>query len=230
MASIAVLTPSRERPEQLHAMVDAIVETACDKVTVYVGIDDGDPSDYPTPGTHFVSDTVTVRVLRGPRTYLGNWVNRLTVPALLDSHDILAFFGDDHRPRSHGWDLKVADAMRAMGLGLVYTRDGLQDERLPTAPFWHGDIIRALGYYCPPGLKHMWIDNFWVAFARGLGRVTYLDDVLVQHLHPSAPGGNAYDAVNAANDAHEREDMHNFHNFLNSPEYRAALDRVRAVL
>jgi hypothetical protein len=176
--SIAVLTPSRGRPERFNEMVDAIRRTACTEVTVYAGLDEDDADRYHLP--------VGVRCTIRPRMRLAPWTNLLAKQALRDGHSILAFLGDDHRPRTAGWDLSVLEAMNGMGPGLVYTRDGLQDERLPTAPFWHADVIRALGWYYPPVLKHLYADDYWLCLARDLGRCTYLPDVLIEHEHPSA--------------------------------------------
>lgn len=207
-------------------MCDAVWQNAAsDDVYLYIGVDEDDSSydGFLFEGSH-------VMAVVGPRQQLAGWTNTLAELALADGHEILASFGDDHRPRTFGWDKRVLEAFNERGKGLVYTRDGLQDENLPTAPFWSSEIIAALGWYFPPILKHLWADNFWHAFADALGRRFYLDDVLIQHLHPSAPDGNAYDAVNAGNDEHELEDRHNFHAFLGTREYQACLERVRAIL
>jgi len=228
---IAILTPSRERPHECREMVAAIADTATGPVAVYIGVDDDDPSDYGPEGVRLWGGAdVTVKTRRGPRAQLAEWTNRLALDALDDNFSILGSFGDDHRPRTVGWDLAVRAAFEERGKGLVYTRDGLQDERLPTAPFWSVEIIRALGYFFPPYCKHLWADNWWRAFADALGRRHYLDDVLIEHLHPDAPNGHTYDAINAGNDEHEREDRNGFYAFMDSQEYRDALDRVRAVL
>lgn len=225
--SIAILTPSRERASALEDMLDAIVETECSTaVTVYIGIDDDDMDGY--TATPWYGDTRLCWNF-GPRDQLAGWTNRLAQIALADGHDILASFGDDHRPRTLGWDVMVTDAMADMGPGLVYTRDGLQDERLPTAPFWHADVIRALGWYFPPMLRHMYADNAWLQIATDLRRFRFLPDVLVEHLHPVVTG-SAPDAVNVANDCHYATDEAAFREWLGSAEYTAALARVRAAL
>lgn len=226
--SIAILTPSRERPAQLLDMLDAIADTADTPIHVYVGIDEDDASGY-EPNLDWTHDgNVHVWQTRGPRAQLAEWTNRLAVMALADGHEILGSFGDDHRPRTDGWDTLVAEAM-ATTPGLVYCADGLQNEKLPTAPFWSADIVRALGFFFPVVLSHMFADNAWLAIGRALNRTTYLPDVLIEHLHYSATGAEP-DAINVANDAHYMDDMHAYHDWLKSADYQRAIERARAVL
>jgi len=55
---------------------------------------------------------------------------------------------------------------------------------LPTAVFITTDIISELGYFCPPGLLHMYLDNSWKAWGEGAGCLRYREDVVIEHLHP----------------------------------------------
>jgi hypothetical protein len=68
-------------------------------------------------------------------------------------------------------------------------------------------IIRALGYMVPPGLEHLYLDDFWKRLGQDLGHLEYLPDVIIEHCHPNAgkatwddgyervnsPGQNAWD-------------------------------------
>jgi hypothetical protein len=244
VVSIAILTPTRERPQQFAAMLAAIRATSADHVEVYVGVDEDDASPYE------FEDCI---VCRGPRQQLAGWTNTLLPVALEDGHEIIGSLGDDHRPRTAGWDLRVRMAFDRlemgprvynlgivgpglrhgfapiMGKGLVYTRDGLQDERLPTAPFWSADILRELGWFFPLVLRHLYADDFWLRFASHIGRCTYLPDVLIEHLHPSATGAEP-DAINVENDSHYGEDRAAFEAFVASDQYWGCVERVKAIL
>lgn len=223
--SIAILTPTRQRPTALLDMFGSIISYAdSGAVKVYVGIDEDDQSY----SDLFIDTPIFKRVV-GPRQQLAGWTNDLARMAIEDGYSILASFGDDHRARTWAWDLRVIEAFDQMGSGLVYTRDGLQDERLPTAPFWSADIVRELGWFFPPVLRHLYADDAWLRFARDIGRCTYLPDVLIEHLHPSATGAEP-DAINVENDSHYGEDRAAFEAFVASDEYRDCVERVKAIL
>lgn len=179
--SVAVLCPSRERPDRFRELLEAIDATAAKPVRVYLGVDDDDPTlaGYRDACGPFA----TVEVCGGPRRPLARWLDTLAAHAVSDGYSIIGFMGDDHRPRTGGWDDLVRQRIDG---GMVYGRDGLQDERLPTWCFWSADVIRALGFFCPPTLEHMYLDNFWLALARGIGRCAYVPELLVEHMHPSA--------------------------------------------
>jgi hypothetical protein len=210
-------------------MVDAIERTAFEShmnVEIYAGLDEDDEQNYDLP--------LGVRCLIRPRQRLAAWTNELAAQALADGAEILAFFGDDHRPRTAGWDDLVLDAFETMGGGLVYGRDGLQDERLPTAPFWSADVIRALGWFYPPTLTHLYADDYWLALANDLGRRTYLPDVYIEHLHPSATNADGSakaeaDDLNRENDSFYEQDRDEFLRILRE-DHAANLQRVREAL
>lgn len=208
--SIAILTPSRGRPDRFREMVHAIRETADTNITVYLATDDDDVT-YP--------NIDGVIHLCEPRRRLAGWTNRLASYALDDGHDILGFLGDDHRPRTPGWDTRIQEAFERMGSGLAYGRDGLQDERLPTAPFWTSDVIRALGWFYPPVLMHLYADDYWKLLADDLGRRAYLPDVYIEHMHPSATDARGHakaeaDSLNAENDSFYDRDRQAFEHLV----------------
>jgi hypothetical protein len=163
-------------------MVEAIASTSVGGVAIYVGLD-LDDVDYPKRAS---TGRVLIIYHRWHRRRLAAWTNYLAEQALADGHSILGFLGDDHRPRTPGWDTRIIEAMAALGDGLVYADDGLQGERLPTAPFWSAKVIRALGFYYPPVLDHLFADDYWLRLAHDLGRCTYLPDVSIEHQHPAA--------------------------------------------
>jgi hypothetical protein len=114
--------------------------------------------------------------------------------------DVLVFLGDDHLPRTTGWDKALADALAGKPAAIAYGNDLLQGERIPTAVAMTASIPRVLGYMAPPALAHLYVDNVWRDWGEGLGSLTYLPDVIIEHLHPAAGKAErdaGYDAVNA---------------------------------
>ena len=95
----------------------------------------------------------------------------------------VGFMGDDHRPRTLGWDRKYVEALREMGTGFVYGDDLFQGEAIPTQVAMTTDIYKALGYMCPPMFDHLCVDVVWKDWGQAIDKIRYLDDVVVEHMH-----------------------------------------------
>jgi hypothetical protein len=121
----------------------------------------------------------------GQRIGLGASINEMAT-AWMDKVDCVGFMGDDHRPRTVGWDTRILDAVAREPLAVVYADDLLQGQRLATQAFMGAELVRRLGFFNPPGIKHMYIDNFWMTLGVNLGTLTYLADVVIEHMHPLA--------------------------------------------
>lgn len=96
----------------------------------------------------------------------------------------VGFMGDDHRVRTRGWDQALTDA--AGPLGIAYGDDLLQGVELPTTVVMGADIVRTLGQMVPPTLQHLFVDDYWKALGVGMGRLRYVPDVVIEHMHPAA--------------------------------------------
>lgn len=180
MADLVVIVPSRGRPAAVAELADAFAKTCTADTVLFVANDSDDPEldRYAAAGYgRWV----------GPHQSMVAAVNDAVPVALgLEFPFAVGFMGDDHRPRTHGWDTAYLVALREMGTGIVYGDDLLQRERLPTQCAMTADIVRALGWMIPPRLIHMYADNFWLDLGRLTGRIRYLPEVVVEHLHPLA--------------------------------------------
>lgn len=193
---LLVVVPSRGRPRNIAALADAWTATAA-TADVIVAVDDDDPTrgDY----LDIVASHPRFDLVIGPRLGMVGSLNKV---ALANStvYDAIGFLGDDHRPRTPGWDDLIRHALGVLGTGIVYGNDLIQGERLPTAAFMTTDIIRTLGWMSPPGLRHLFVDDSWLALGRALGAITYLPDVVIEHCHPVAGKAEwdaGYQAANA---------------------------------
>ncbi len=97
----------------------------------------------------------------------------------------IAFMGDDHRPRTKGWDTAYLEALAAKP-GMVFGNDRIQGMNLPTHVAMSASLVRALGHMAPPTLTHMYVDDYWLQLGLAADCLTYLPDVTVEHLHPYA--------------------------------------------
>ena len=107
-------------------------------------------------------------------------------PMYVEEYEAIGFMGDDHRPRTTGWDSAYLDVLRGLGPGYVYGNDLLVGERIPTHVAISSSIIKSLGFFGPPGFTHLCVDLTWKDMGEALGRLFYLENVIVEHMHPAA--------------------------------------------
>jgi hypothetical protein len=179
-----VIVPSRGRPDNIAALVESFGQTrAYAELLVVVDDDDEMLERYELvmeSAPSWASLEITERKRLGPT------LNEYAVKNAA-KYDILGFMGDDHRPRTHHWDRRFAAAMAHMGgVGMAYGNDLLQGPNLPTAAWMSSCIVETLGYMLPPGLTHLYIDDAWKALGMRINKLTYVGDVVIEHLHPVA--------------------------------------------
>lgn len=180
---LLVIIPTRGRPQAVMALVRAWHETGATADLLFA-VDNDDPEfdAYKCEAAKFMKGG-QVRFVFGKRLRLCGTLNQQAVKAA-KRYRYLAFMGDDHRPRTIGWDERIRICLSG-GPGVVYGNDLLMGERMPTAVAMTSDIVRALGYFSPPALVHLCLDLCWLEWGRGMGRITYLDDMVIEHLHPA---------------------------------------------
>lgn len=193
---LLVVIPSRGRPERLTKAIEEGRRLAHGDVAYAVGLDDDDPKAH---GYAYV-DAETVYY--GHRRTLTGWTNHIAKDLYhFMPYDFVASFGDDHIPRTEGWDVKLAEAID--GTGFSYPND-LHRTDVPQAVVASANIVHALGWFACPMMKHFYIDNVWADLGRGIGRLHYCSDVIVEHVHHSR--GAQHDSTYAEAEAAGRED------------------------
>lgn len=193
--NLLIVVPSRGRPEAVDELADAWRATRA-KAHLLIAIDNDDQyfEDY-VDAYEDITDAgdIEIALRTGPRPpdRLAGVLNQV-IAEEAPSYDAIGFFGDDHRPRTPGWDARFAECLSG-GAGIVYGNDLLVGAKFPTAVAMTTDIPLTVGYFCPPGFTHLCLDLVWKDWGDGMGRLTYLDDVIVEHMHPAA-GKAALDA------------------------------------
>lgn len=202
MTALAVIIPTRGRPENAARLETAFRETTTlGAVPVFVADEDdprlGEYKELLAAGR--LSRLMVYNHTEGGRglCFPLNYAAR----RYADVYDNVGFMGDDHLPRTHGWDARVLDALDSTEPRVVYGNDLLQGPALPTAVFLPSRIIKALGVMAPQVMRHLYLDNFWKHLGEQTGGLRYLGDVVIEHLHPvagKAPWDERYAAVNAS--------------------------------
>jgi hypothetical protein len=178
MADLVVIVPSRGRPQAARELADAFTATCTADTELLFAVDYGDPTvgEYPRFNTWISDSRSMVEALNNAA------LARVDAPTLF----AVGFLGDDHRPRTRGWDAAYLEALRELGTGIVYGDDLLQRRNLPTQVAMTADIVRTLGFMAPPALTHLYVDNYWLELGTGAACIRYLPDVVVEHRHPVA--------------------------------------------
>jgi hypothetical protein len=183
---LLVIIPTRGRPQAVPEIVQAWDDTGATADLLFaVDTDDPEMAAYKKHAAALKADG-RVRFTFGKRRRLCGTLNAQAVKAA-KTYRFLAFMGDDHRPRPAAmpWDARIRECLSG-GPGIVYGNDLLQGEAMATAVAMTSDIVETLGYFSPPCLVHLCMDLVWVEWGRGMGRITYLDDMVIEHLHPAA--------------------------------------------
>jgi hypothetical protein len=195
---LVVVVPTRARPHAARELVETFDATCTANTHLLFVVDSDDPNreEYgAVPGRRTVLESPAPSNMGLALACGVSYVLSLTSGPFA-----IGFMGDDHRPRTKGFDRFYIDALRELGTGIVYGDDLLQGERIPTQVAMTTDIVRALGHMAPPTLIHMYFDDYWKELGTRAGCIRYLPDVVVEHMHPLAgkaewdPG---YERVNA---------------------------------
>lgn len=224
---LAVIVPTRGRPGNAARLTEAFREKdTLNAVPVFVA----DESDPELPAYRRLLDEGEIPRLMVCRSPGRGMCGPLNYAALryADVYEAVGFMGDDHIPRTTGWEDRVLDALDSLEPRVVYGNDLLQGPNLPTAVFLQSRMIRAMNMMAPPVMRHLYLDNFWKELGEQLGGLVYLEDVVIEHLHPvngKAEWDERYRAVNAPEA--DREDREAWLAYRSGVQFEETLNRVR---
>lgn len=178
---IALLIPTRNRPGSIKEIMQEFDIYSHGHTDIIIGVDSDDEfiQEY-----RDVADEWDIVMYVGPRKKLGPTLNDMAVK-YAEQYFALGFIGDDMRPRTDDWDGKILGSLKQLKTGFVHGDDGHWKDELATQVFVTSDIVKQLGYMVPPGMIHMYLDNFWSEYARAIDKFIYRGDILIEHLHPA---------------------------------------------
>lgn len=225
---IALLCPTRGRPDNMRRFVKSAYETATYPVRVLpvFCIDDDDRESVK------VACELDCVYVRRPRGVLAEcWNACAQHPNLAASCVVLGHMGDDVVFRSPGWDVRVAETFRQFPdrIAFVYGRDGVHDERLGTHGFISWQWYKALGRVTPPYFAHDYCDTWLNEVADLIGRRVFLPDVVTEHLHPDVGKAERDQTYRDHEAAGERENVRELYLGLGG-ERLADAAKLRAVM
>jgi hypothetical protein len=80
----------------------------------------------------------------------------------------------------------------------------------------------------PPNMIHLYLDNFWMKLGNDLGKLKYIPEVILEHMHPiagKAEMDQGYLDVNAPEIY--SVDLAAFTNYIASREYHKLLESLQ---
>jgi hypothetical protein len=87
---------------------------------------------------------------------------------------------DDFIPETDCWDVKLVD--RAIGWNLVVSNDDCQmPKRLHGAGVFSKPLVDTVGYFTPPGMRHLFFDDLWETLSMDTGCTRVAMDIVVRH-------------------------------------------------
>lgn len=175
---IAIMCPTRNRKANLEQVYGTWEQTNAGLSVLFPVIDDDNLQEYEPriKGLEYII---------APKCNM-NFATNYAADILKNDFTHVMFIGDDHLFRTPNWDKIVLEKSAAHGdTGVFYCDDLLQRERLATEVIITSNIIKAIGYFSIPELTHMYMDNYWMILGKSLGKLVYIPEVVVEHMHPS---------------------------------------------
>lgn len=190
---LTIYVPTKGRPERIYEFETQFYTTCTINTRAVFILSTDDPRIDEYKNLSYISDNPYIIVTPEKPGF----VDPLNFGYLKDRREIysyaVGFMGDDHMPRTVGWDERFVNQLIQLGSGFVYGDDGFQHEAIPTHIAMTADIPLELGYMTYPELWHLYADNFWLDLGKLIDRINYLPEVLIEHMHPAA-GKNKSDA------------------------------------
>lgn len=173
---IAVLTPTRGRPENVRRMIASARDSAADpeQIEIWLYFDDDDPSRYGDYGAE---------VVVGPRDGVGRAWNQL---ARKTNAELLMMGNDDLVFHTVGWDRAAEEVLTLYpdGIFCAWFNDGSPKAAERCAfPIVSSIWVDALGYFTPQCFNFLYHDTWIADVGRRVGRLHYMPDILVEHRH-----------------------------------------------
>lgn len=215
MKPLIIIIPSKGRPEQLKLCIQTLLANSAGFAQVGVALD-GD-SSWPQSGIDGVSQLWHSNLPMLPSL-------ESAIMSIVTEYEIIGFIGDDVFLNTPGWDEKIVQLMQD-SCGIVYGRDGIQNENLPTHPFFSSIIPYLIGYVIPIGMNHYYFDNYMKALGQKIGCLRYVPELDFAHAHHST-GLMPFDETYRQAEQYESNDRKAFNQWLADGAMDVAAERV----
>ena len=194
MADALFIVPTvRPRYGRLLKFLEAAEKTMRGDTEIMLALDEEELGEWAPFLAELETGPAWLWSASAPRMSLGPKMNRHATQAM-HAYPRVGFLADDTLPVTEGWDVKLTEALRTPGI--AYARSNRRND-IPEHHLVSAVILRALGWYWLPTLRHYWADNVLGDLGRGAGCLRYVPSVTIRHEH--------YDVTPAEHDQVYRE-------------------------
>jgi len=190
---LAILVPTKGRPQNLKRFVKSIADTADnpERIRIYFLVEPGDKkTEKVIPELSKLIDIVTIeRENSKEQLNLSKLWNQLYREASKWA-DYYGFYGDDVEFRTQGWDTQIAQEFKKRGNNpwLIRTNDKFQKDT--AVLFFTNKVLHdILGYYLPEYYFNICMDTHLSTITQSAGCFTRFDELITYH--HCAIGGRA---------------------------------------
>lgn len=128
--------------------------------------------------------------------------------------EVVLLISDDMHPQVQGWDDIIRGQMKKHFPdtdGCLWFHDGSTQKVISTLSCMGRKYYNRFGYIYHPSYKSFFCDNEYTEVAQRLGKIKFIDNVIIKHEHPQWGGGVSHDALYKENDKYWKEDQANYH-------------------
>lgn len=172
-----VIIPSRSRVERVQTCLEQLKKVS--HISDFLLVINEDQRDlYPA-----IEGVKTFVVPERYGTHSAPKFQAVVDHKLLNGYFTISGVDDDTFVTTDGWDLLLSLPLKAKAYGVSWGNDTIQNGRVPTKFTVTTNIINALGFIFPPGLIHLFGDDFLARIGKELNSAHYAPNVILEHHH-----------------------------------------------
>lgn len=183
---IALLVPSRGRPEQLKRMIESVKATADSDVKIYVTVS---PEEY--NGYTEVLKGYGAIICQMPENLptCQKWNILAEVALKTRENKLFMLAADDMVFSTPLWDTELINRYNTLQNKVhIFALQDSRDKDGTPHPIMTREYIEHMGWFVPPIFLHWNIDSWTVAAAKAANCFTHLRDYELLHIKPSDKG------------------------------------------
>lgn len=181
MKTLTTIMPTMSRPDRAKEAFDSHDRTAILDGTSMLPITNGADGRRQEYLQWFWGAGIDYEDGRGTMVQLSNMAARRLVRKGVD---IIGWSADDQIFRTDGWDARVIHEFSNPNVAFVMTNDLHYGAEKAVNIYTRAEIIKALDWFLYPELQHLYVDNVWVELGNKSNSLVFLQDVIVEHMHP----------------------------------------------